>query len=156
MSGGLEPALREEFLRHPFLVPLERDFVESLIPFAEQAEYGTGAVIARQGDPATDLFLLVAGKVGLELVPHDRPALTILTLGPGEVFGWSWLVPPHRWRIDARALKPTRVFRIDGGALRTAMEARPRDGYRFLRELVPVLAQRLDATRLQLLDVHAP
>jgi CRP/FNR family cyclic AMP-dependent transcriptional regulator len=140
----------------PFFQGLSEGFVASLAPSSRQVDFDAGAPIAREGDPARAFFLVVHGKVGLELVPHDRPRLTVLTLGPGEAFGWSWLVEPNLWRSDARALKPTRVLAIDAAPLRAAIDRFPADGVRFLTRFVPVLARRLDATRLQLLDIHRP
>jgi CRP/FNR family transcriptional regulator, cyclic AMP receptor protein len=141
--------------RHPFVRGLGTEFLHSMAAHTRPRRYETGTSIAREGDPAREFFLIQTGKVGLELVPHDRPHLTILTLGPGEVFGWSWLVPPHRWRVDARALKPTDVLVVQGNELAALLDAHPSDGYQFLLRLVPVLASRLDATRLQVLDVHS-
>jgi hypothetical protein len=53
-------------------------------------------------------------------------AMTVLTVGAGEVLGWSWLVPPYRWNFDARALEPTRAIALDGKCLRTKAEQDPR------------------------------
>jgi len=141
---------------HPFVRGLEPEFLRTVATHTVRRRYDTGATIAREGDPAREFFLIDAGKVALELVPHDRPRLTILTLGPGEVFGWSWLVAPHRWRVDARTLKPTDVLVVAGGELRALLDSHPVEGYQFLLRLVPILALRLDATRLQVLDVHGP
>lgn len=151
MTGPSDPPRAED---HPFLYGLGEAFLRQLQPCTVLREYHTGASIAREGDPAHEFGLIVRGKVALEVVAHDRPKLTVLTLGPGEVFGWSWLVPPHRWRVDVRALKPTQVLAISGDGLLKAFDAHPSDAYQFLRRLVPVLGQRLDATWLQVLDVH--
>ncbi len=156
MSGPRTAVGLPELAAHPFLKGLGEGFLRDLVPGTEALDFDTGATIVREGEAAHEFFLIVQGKVGLELVPHDRPRLTVLTVGPEEVFGWSWLAPPHLWRSDARALKPTRVLAISAERLRAALDAHPQDGYRFLGRLVPVLAQRLDATRLQVLDVHRP
>jgi CRP/FNR family transcriptional regulator, cyclic AMP receptor protein len=142
--------------RHPFLQGVGAPLLSGLATLAELQRFDTGATIVREGDAARSFFLIVSGKVALVIVPHDRPHLTVLTLGPGEALGWSWLVPPHRWRIDARALKPTELLVLPAEALRLLLDAHPAEGYRFLLRLVPILAQRLDATRLQVLDVHGP
>ncbi len=156
MSDPVRPISTAELERHPFLKGLSGALLQALVASSERREYATGHSIAREGDPAREFFLVEVGKVGLEIADPDRPPLTVLTVGPGEVFGWSWLVAPHRWRVDARALKPTRALVIAGAALREALEAHPADGYRFLHRLVPILAQRLDATRLQVFDVYRP
>ena len=156
MSTGEPPVSAAELAAQPFFQGLGGEFLAALLPAVRARTYATEATVAREGDPAEVFCLVLEGKVALEIVPHDQPRLTVLTLGPGEVFGWSWLVPPHRWRSDARAVKPTRVLEIDARALRGALDAHPQDGYRFLLRFVPVLAARLDATRLQVLDVHRP
>lgn len=139
---------------HPFLHGLGEALLRELPAIATEREFETGATIVHQGDPAHEFFLVTRGKVGLEIITHDRPPLTVLTLGPGEVFGWSWLVPPHRWRADVRALKPTHVWVLQGEGLRKVLGAHPPEAYHFLRRFVPILGLRLDAARLQVLDVH--
>ncbi len=156
MTPPGSPVPTSALAEHPFLAGLGRAFLDALAAATRQVDFETEATIAREGEPAHEFCLIVYGKVALELVPHDRPRLTVLTLGPGEVFGGSWLVPPHWWRSDARAVKATRVLSVDGEKLREALESHPEDGYRFLLRFVPILGQRLDATRLQVLDVHSP
>ena len=77
---------------------------------------------------------------------------TVQTVGPGEVLGWSWISAPYAWQFDGRALKETRVVALDATALRGAMESRPTEGYRLLVRLLPVIGQRLENTRSQLLE----
>ncbi len=156
MSTSVRPITTAELDGHAFLHGLSARFLAELLPGAERREYATGHTIAREGDPAREFFLIEVGKVALEIAAHDRPHLTVLTLGPGEVFGWSWLIAPHRWRVDARTLKPSRVLVVNGPAMRRALEAHPAEGFRFLERLVPILAQRLDATRMQVFDVYRP
>ncbi len=141
---------------HPFLHGLSEPFLRDLVDHTSEQSYAAGTTICREGEPAGEFYLILSGKIGLELAAPDRPRLTVLTLGPGEVFGWSWLVPPHRWRVDVRALKPTRALQIHGRELRKALDAHPSAAFQFLLRLVPVLGERLDATRLQVLDVHRP
>jgi CRP/FNR family transcriptional regulator, cyclic AMP receptor protein len=151
-----DPDAAAALARHPFLAGVGAPLLDELAALAKLQRFDTGATIVREGDPASSFFLVVSGKVALVIVPHDRPHLTVLTLGPGEALGWSWLVPPHRWRIDARALKPTELLVLPAEALRLLLDAHPAEAYQFLLRMVPILAHRLDATRLQVLDVHGP
>ena len=150
--GHPEGGLRLE--EHRFFRGMDEEFLARLRDTAYERSYDTGALLVREGDPAEEFLLLFAGKVALEIVLPDRPRMTIQTLGPGEVLGWSWLVSPHRWRLDARALKPTRVLGLAASHLRTVLNERPADGYRFLIRLLPVISERLENTRLQLMDLH--
>lgn len=139
---------------HKFFQGMDPEFLTRLDELAYVRTFETGALLVREGDPADEFLVIFEGKVALEILSADRPRTTIQTLGPGEVLGWSWLFAPHRWRLDARALKPVRVLGIGASPLRAILDERPADAYRFLLRLLPVIAQRLENTRMQLLDLH--
>jgi hypothetical protein len=71
------------------------------------------------------------------------------------VLGWSWLIPPYFWRFDARVLEMTRAIALDGKCLRAKCEQNHDLGYELLKRFTNMMDQRLQATRLQLLDVYA-
>ena len=56
---------------------------------------------------------------------HSRAKgpVVIDTLNEGEVFGWSWLVPPYRYFSAARAVTPVSAIALDGACLRGKCEA---------------------------------
>ena len=68
--------------------------------------------------------------------------------------GWSWLFAPHRWQFDGRAVDPTRTIAFDGTCLRGKCDADHELGYQLMRRFAAVAVERLQATRLQLLDVY--
>ncbi|HTP55737.1 MAG TPA: cyclic nucleotide-binding domain-containing protein [Thermoplasmata archaeon] len=139
---------------HRFVHGMEKEFLELLNAQVYERTYETGELLVREGDPAEEFLLIFHGKVALEILSADRPRTTIQTIGAGEVLGWSWLFPPHRWRLDARAVKTTRVLGIGAAYLRRVLDEHPAAAYRFLLRLLPVIAQRLENTQLQLLDIH--
>jgi len=93
---------------HRFFHEIGGDLLALLGPMAVERTYEAGDMLVRDGDPADRFVLVFEGKVALEIVLPDRPRVTIQTIGGGEVLGWSWLLPPHQWRLDARA-----VSRVD-------------------------------------------
>ncbi len=139
---------------HPFVKDLPAALVASMSRIAVERSFETGELLLREGEPAREFLLIVDGKVALEVATPERPRLTIQTVGPGEVLGWSWLTFPYHWRLDARALKPTHAFSVDSDRLRTFLNEDPANGFQFLLHLLPVIAQRLENTQFQLLDVH--
>lgn len=139
---------------HPFFLGWEGPLLERLEPDVVGRSYAAGDRLLKEGDPADRFILIREGKVALEIVLPDRPYVTVQTLSGGEVMGWSWLIRPHLWRLDARAVKATRTLEIPAATLRHALATQPEEGYRFLLRLLPVVAQRLEHTRLQLLDLH--
>lgn len=147
---SLEVVLKD----HPFVQDLDREHVATLAGCAQNRNFETGEYLWRQGEQADVFYLIRSGKIALEIfVPHQGP-LQIETVGEGEAFGWSWLVPPYRWHFDVRAVTPVRAFVLDGHCLRQKLEQDPNLGYQLLKRFVPVLAKRLTATRLKLLDMY--
>jgi CRP/FNR family transcriptional regulator, cyclic AMP receptor protein len=146
----LEPLLTE----HPFFRGLAPGDVQYLTSCAKNARFEAGQMIFREGEDADQFYLIRDGRVALENFTPGRGAAPILTLGAGDALGWSWLVPPYKWRFDARAIEVTRVFALDGKCLRGKCDQDPRFGYELLKRVAAIIAERLHATRLQMLDVY--
>ncbi|HUA72831.1 MAG TPA: cyclic nucleotide-binding domain-containing protein [Solirubrobacteraceae bacterium] len=117
-----------------------------------------GSFLFREGEPASRFFLIRRGSVAIEVQAPGRGALTIETLHAGDTAGISWLFEPYRWQLDARALEPSELIGFDAVCLRGKVEADHELGYELMRRFTANLADRLQATRFQLLDVygHAP
>jgi CRP/FNR family cyclic AMP-dependent transcriptional regulator len=116
--------------------------------------FAAGATLFREGEPADRFFLIREGAVALQVQAPGQGELVIETLHGGEVVGFSWLFEPHRWQFDVRATEPTRVIAFDGACLRGKCEADHELGYELMRRFAGALTERLQATRLQLLDVY--
>lgn len=111
-------------------------------------------LLLAEGDDATTLYLIRRGLVAVEVHGPDRGGLVVDTVGPGQVVGWSWLVPPYRWTFDARAVEPVGAIAIDGACLRGKADDDPAFGYALLQRISTLLLDRLQSTRLQLLDLY--
>jgi CRP/FNR family cyclic AMP-dependent transcriptional regulator len=154
MTAHTPREIKDHVAEHPFLKGLDAAFIRTALEGSNDRTYETGDLLVREGDPAHEFYLIHQGKVAIEIVAAGGPHLSIQTVGPGEVLGWSWLSPEGRWHFDARALKRTRVTALSADVLRRTFDERPADGYAFLLRFVPVLAERLENTRIQLLDIH--
>jgi hypothetical protein len=80
--------------------------------------------------------------------------MTVETIEAGEILGWSWLFPPYRSHFDARALSSVRATAFDGACLRGKCEDDPALGYDLVKRFAQVFTERLQWTRLRLLDVY--
>src|SRR5947207_2959185 len=114
----LEPILSE----HPFFEGLDSRYLPLIVSCASNVRFDAGEFIFREGEEANQFYLIREGKVAVE-VRDAGSEIPIQTLQEGEILGWSWLIPPYRWRFDARALEPVRAFALDGRCLRTKCEA---------------------------------
>jgi CRP/FNR family cyclic AMP-dependent transcriptional regulator len=147
---GLERIVRE----HPFFSDLEEGFCTLVCGCVKNVRFDAGHYLFHEGAPADQFYLLRRGRVALQLTAPGRGAVTFQTLGKGEVVGVSWLIPPYRWSYDAKALELIRAIAVDAACLRRKCEADHDLGYAMMKRFMPVLIRRLQATRLQILDVY--
>ncbi len=113
------------------------------------------AYLMREGDPAELFFVIRQGTATLETFVPQRGAVTLQTLHDGDLLGWSWLFPPYRTAFDARALDTVHALQFDGTCLREKCDSDPSLGYEVLKLFAAVIIQRLQHTRVQLLDLYA-
>jgi len=139
---------------HPFTKELKSDYLQTIAGCGRNVIFNPGDRIFREGEPADHFYLLRHGRVALEISAPDRNTIRVQTLGAGELVGASWLVPPYRWLWDARALEPTRAVELNAVCLREKCDADHGFGYELMKRLAPAIGKRLQAARLQLLDIY--
>jgi len=147
--------LTEILRQHPFLHELSDEHMKTLIGCASNVRFAEGSYLVKEGQLANTFFLIRGGRVAVEVDVSGRGGLRVQTAGPGEVLGWSWLISPYRWHFSGVAVADTRAVALDGECLRRKCEADPVFGYELLKRLSQVMERRLEATRLQLLDMYA-
>jgi CRP-like cAMP-binding protein len=147
----LTDVLRE----HPFVEGMKQSHILKMAEMALEVQFARDHMIFKQGDESALFYLILEGKVALEVSAPGR-ILRVQTLGPGDELGWSSLIAEGGKHFQARSLEPVRVLAFDGARLRHTCEQDPAFGYQFMLKLVKVVARRLQATRLQFLDFYAP
>ena len=138
---------------HPFFAGMKQEFSDLISGCAKNVVFEAGQYLAREGDAAKEFYLLRSGRVALQIAAPER-TITIQTVGANEIVGATWLVPPYRRGFDAKALELTRAIAIDAACLRGKCDNDPALNCEMMKRLMPVLVQRLEATRFQLLDVY--
>ena len=149
-------AFTELLAEHPFLEGMEEDQILQIAGCVESVvKLDPDEVIFRAGGTANRLYLLRHGDVALEVHSPGTGARIVQTLHGGEVLGWSWMFAPYRWAFDARALTPTEALVLEGKKVRECAKKDPEMGLMVMTRLARLIADRLQATRLQLLDLYA-
>jgi CRP-like cAMP-binding protein len=137
--------------------PLMREFTpvqfDQLMGIAELVDFEPNEVIHREGDESDKLFLVVRGHVAIELAGRLE-VLRVETVGPGGEFGWSSMLQGAGRYFQSRALDGVQALAFDAAELRLMCEEDPRFGYALMTRLLAVVAERLQATRLQIVDMH--
>lgn len=129
---------------------------EVLTSLAEASSFRSvalGEVLFREGSPNDRLYLVCSGRLALEMNVPPRGAVRILTLGPGEMVGWSAVIGEGKMTASAVAIDETELVVAPAETLRELCEVNHDFGYYLMREMAAALARRLVVTRLQLLDL---
>lgn len=137
-----------------FTQGLEPDQQDRIAEIGSAREWNAGVTVFREGDLHSSLYVVEIGRVAIEIAAPGRGRLTILTVGPGEVFGWSSLFLQRPKTASARTVEPTRALALAADPLRVLCDADPRLGYLLTRRILNVVSERLKATRMQLLDIY--
>lgn len=156
MAGGKMKSMADILAQHPLFAGLDREIMDLLGGCAKNVHFADGDYLFQVDEPADTFYLLRAGNVALELRMPGRGRLTVQTVPSGHVVGASWILPPHRWRFDARAIGAVRATSIDAACLRKKCDDDPRLGYQVMQRFLPIIAERLQTTRMRLVDLYAP
>jgi CRP/FNR family cyclic AMP-dependent transcriptional regulator len=146
--------LDEVVAEAPIFAGLEQPELVTIAGCTQTAGFEEGEYVFREGQPADVFYLLRRGAVALETFVPTRGPVRLTTIHEGDVLGWSWLFPPYRWHFDARALEPVRAVAFDGACLRDKCGEDHDLGFELMQRFAEVMVSRLQATRLQLLDVY--
>jgi CRP/FNR family transcriptional regulator, cyclic AMP receptor protein len=139
---------------HAFFAGIPDPFCDLVCGCAKNTRFAARQYLFHEGEPADWFYLIRHGRVAFALTAPGRGEVTFQTVGEGELAGVSWLIPPYRWTYDARAVEDTRAIAVNARCLREKCEADHDLGYEMMKRFMPVLIKRLQATRLQILDVY--
>jgi CRP/FNR family transcriptional regulator, cyclic AMP receptor protein len=150
----MQKELDEILAQVPFFGGMPADEIALIAGCGRNVHFEAGETIFRQGDAADVFYVVRHGTVAVGNFVPPRGELVIETLETGDLLGWSWLFPPYRSHFDARALSAVRATQFDGACLRDKCGADPVLGYDLMSRFAQVLIERLQWTRLRLLDVY--
>lgn len=150
-----EALLKHTVETHPFLRDMTPEHQQFISDSAHVASFEPGQIIFREGEPANECFIIQQGKVALEAYQSSNNNVVVQTLGPQEVFGWSWLFAPYAWHFTARALEPTTAIVLNGAHLLVHAEHEHNFGYALMKHIARLLMKRLEVARRDLINQKA-
>jgi CRP-like cAMP-binding protein len=138
----------------PFFGGMRPIHLERLSYYAKRSVFHAGTRIFNEGGHADRFWVIRDGRVQLDTHLPGRPDAVIDTLGPGTVLGWSWLFPPHTWHFGALAMEPTLTVELEAPGVQRLCQGDPEIGYELTRRFMAIVVERLQATRVRLIDVY--
>lgn len=137
-----------------FLQEIEDEYLEQIAAVAGRVQFPAGKVIFHEGEPVTQVYLIVRGSVSLEFCASGVGCTRVMSVVDGDLLGISPLLEQGRMTATARAITETEAIVLNAGQLLTLFEHNPRFGFEFMRRAALALAKRLNATRMQLINVY--
>ncbi len=140
--------------RQPFVQGMNDEEIALLGALAREQRFGRDHVLFTEGEECQQFYLIVSGTVALEIVPPSG-AFRVDTLTAGDEFGWSSMLG-RGMQFQARVLQDLHALVFDAMELRAQCEGNTAFGYQFMRRLLGIVAERLQVTRLLLMDTRWP
>jgi CRP/FNR family cyclic AMP-dependent transcriptional regulator len=134
------------------LAPRDR---ERLVVGARLRPFGIGEILLREGAECDSFGVLLTGLLGMQVLVPGRGTVTLLTVEPGDVYGWSALVAPHRSTSTVLGIEPGEALVFDAAELRGLLHEDDALAATLYPRILQALGRRLTATRFQLLDLYA-
>lgn len=149
----IPPEFQHVARAYRLLGDLEPKHLRKLIPLAEEMQFAPGQIIFKEHDRSSFLYLIVSGEVELEMKAGGA-TVSIQKLQAGETMGWSVLTEEGETHFQARALTPVSTIAFPSHSIRQACECDPEMGYALMKRLLELVTERLDAARMQIVQVR--
>ncbi len=138
----------------PFFQGLNQRHIQDLAACASRLNFTDGQFLCRAEEEATRFYLILQGRVSVEIFSARRGPMTLQTMGAGDVLGWLWFnAKPYHWHSDARAVGLTRALSFEVSCLRERCEADHDLGFELMKRYAHSLAVRFRVSSLQLTDM---
>jgi CRP-like cAMP-binding protein len=118
--------------------------LEKVRPMVESRFYEDRDVIFREGEKAQNFFMLLKGKILLEVQASEAMMIVLGAVKAGYSFGWSGLIPGEAYTTYAIAAEPSEVLVMEGGRFLALMEKDHAIGFRIMQGVVNILKKRLE------------
>jgi CRP-like cAMP-binding protein len=141
--------------QHPFAQGITPEHCATLASLGRRVSFGKDEIIFREGDPKHEFFLLLTGRVALEMAVQDK-TLRVHVVEGGDELGWSAVLMGGGKRFQARALEPVEALAFDGYKLLEICRADNAFGYKIMHRMLATVSERLQAARMQVLDKYSP
>lgn len=136
-----------------FFADMAEEHLQRLAEISRCAEYPAHVDIFHEDERAKDVYVIITGRVSLVICTPKVGCRQLMQVTNGEMIGWSPLVGRARLSDTAHTLEPTTAIVIDGDRILALCAEQPQFGFEFIYRVAKVLAERLRATRMQLLDI---
>jgi CRP-like cAMP-binding protein len=152
----LSPELsRIQFLKTvPFFDELTNWQLKKVSEIVFERGYDTGELIFEEGQPGAALFLIIEGRVSVEILKENFTA-KLAVLEKGAFFGEMALLDESPRSASARAMEPTKTLALYRNDLNRLIHGDPETACHIYRALARIVGDRLRSTN-ELVQAERP
>jgi CRP-like cAMP-binding protein len=137
----------------PLFDGFSKDQMALLRPLFMASDCHAGTVLFDQGEPAVYFYLLISGEVAIHYKPEDDQDIVIARIKPGGMIGWSAVIGRRSYTSAAICTEYTELLRVRGADLQKLCTQHPDTGNQFVDRLAEVVAERLQSSHPQVLQL---
>jgi CRP-like cAMP-binding protein len=146
----------EYLTAHKFFSGFSDEALRFLCDCSSTCEIKKGQILFRQGENADRFYVVLNGRISIQMPAIMGPSLEIQALGKDQVLGWSWLISPYKWNFQAMIEEDSELLMFDGNVILARCEQEPKFGYELLKKFAELMSVRLDAARKKMMDEWNP
>ena len=124
-----------------FSAKMPREVLEQLAAESTMRKLSAGGIVFREGSMNDNLYLVRSGRLALEMNVPGRGIVRILTLGPGEMVGWSSLFSQGKMTASAVVVEDAEVVVAPADKLRELSETNRDFGFHLMRQMADALSK---------------
>lgn len=128
---------------------LRPEQMERLCGIAEVRRFEKGEYVQREGTDCDALYVVKQGRVLIEMTLPGNNVISIHTVMPGDLFGWSAVVPPHRVTAASRCLEDCVIIAMPSADLQELFQQDVAIKAEVFEVLARTVGKRLTETREQ-------
>ncbi len=133
---------------------LEVEELADIAPLCSVEEFGGGQYVYREGDRAEKIYMVLEGRVAVEIEIRPGKRIVIYTETKGHMFGYPSLVRLNTFSTSTRCIDKAKIVTMKADEL-VGKIFKPdcRRGYLVMNRLAEIIAVKLRETRIQLVSL---
>lgn len=133
---------------------LKLEELKDISELARIEEFNTGDYVFKEGDKAEKIYMVLEGRVAVEIEIGPNKKAAVYTETKGKMFGYPSLIKPHTFSTYARCLDRVKLITLSADELvEKIFKSDCRRGYLVMNKLAEIIAMKLKETRMQLLSL---
>ncbi len=153
LDGGGGMVSIEELSKVELFEGLSPEQLTRISEVCEIVSLSKGEQLFREGEPAKNFFILLEGKVVIQIQASSSPAnISVAVINqPNQSLGWSGLVSPYFYTASALCEQNCRLLSVEGAGFVEILKQDSEAGVLVFMRVAEVISNRLKNSRSVLL-----